>query len=495
LRRRGTRVEFPELSCLALCHLDRRISIPSEENPALPLDEQSLDALLSDLAKFARLLASNLQALSFSALPPSCDVAIVGAGAAGLATSIFTRRFNDSRSVVLLEGARKPGAKILVSGGARCNVTNTIVSERDFWGGRPAAIRRVLRGFPVPDTIAFFRDIGVTLHEEAGGKLFPDSNRARDVLDALLNECERTGVLLKPGVRVVSVERSNGAFRVVTSGGDLHAAAVVLATGGQSLPRSGSDGAGYEMARRLGHTIVERSPALAPLVLSEPSIHRRLSGVSQDVELAMWADGAIVLRLTGALLWTHFGVSGPVAMNASRHWLQATLAGRQAAVTVNFRPGRQFDQIDAELQQTAATNPKIMVRTVLASMVPASVADAMLGHLAIDGELALAHLSRDHRRRLAHALVEWVLPVVDSRGYNFAEATAGGVALDELDAATMQSRVCPGLYCVGEILDVDGRIGGFNFQWAWSSAFVAARALAGGVEPGSRPAAAQPDAV
>jgi predicted Rossmann fold flavoprotein len=414
------------------------------------------------------------------ALPASCDVAIVGAGAAGLATSIFTRRFNDARSVVLLDGARKPGAKILVSGGSRCNVTNASVSERDFWGGRPAVVRRVLRAFPVADTVAFFRELGVALHEEADGKLFPDTNRARDVLDALLAEAGRTGVALLAGQRVAGVERLRDAFSVVTAAGDLIARRVVLATGGQSLPKSGSDGVGYEIARHLGHTIVATTPALAPLVVSEPSIHSQLSGVSQDVELSVRADRTVVARLTGALLWTHFGVSGPVAMNASRHWLRARLDRRTPSITINFRPGAQFEGVDAALQQLAAASPKTIVRTAVATMVPASVADAILGRLTIDGDLALAHFPRLERRRLSRALVEWELPVVDSRGYNFAEATAGGVALTEIDPGTMGSRRCPGLSCVGEILDVDGRIGGFNFQWAWSSAFVAARALAKG---------------
>ena len=414
------------------------------------------------------------------ALPASCDVAIVGAGAAGLATSIFTRRFNEARSVVLLDGARKPGAKILVSGGSRCNVTNASVSERDFWGGRPAVIRRVLRAFPVADTVAFFRELGVALHEEADGKLFPDTNRARDVLDALLAEAGRTGVALLAGHRVAGVDRQRDAFSVVTTEGELIARRVVLATGGQSLPKSGSDGVGYEIARRLGHTIVPTTPALAPLVVSEPSIHFQLSGVSHDVELSVRADRAVVARLTGALLWTHFGVSGPVAMNASRHWLRARLDGRTPSITINFRPGAQFDGVDAALQQLAAASPKTIVRTAVATMVPASVAEAILGRLTIDGDLALAHFPRLERRRLSRALVEWELPVVDSRGYNFAEATAGGVTLTEIDPGTMESRRCPGLSCVGEILDVDGRIGGFNFQWAWSSAFVAARALAKG---------------
>ena len=406
-------------------------------------------------------------------------MAIVGAGAAGLATAIFARRFNRLRSVVLLDGARAPGAKILVSGGSRCNVTNTTVSERDFWGGRPSVIRRVLRAFSVDETIAFFREIGVSLHEEAGGKLFPDTNRARDVLAALLRENEAVGAQLASGHRVLDVEPSAEGFRIVTDRGPLQAAAVVLATGGQSLPKSGSDGAGFEIARRLGHTLVPTTPALAPLLLaSTDAVHADVSGVSHDVELAVWIDGAVAIRLSGSLLWTHFGISGPVALNASRHWLRAQLEGRPVAMTANLRPGHRFEDVDADWQRLAIASPKASVQTTLASMLPASVAAAILRQLAIDGTSTLAHVPRDDRRRLSRALVEFPLPVAGSRGYTYAEATAGGVALTEIDAGTMASRRCPGLSCVGEILDVDGRIGGFNFQWAWSSGFVAGRALA-----------------
>ena len=406
-------------------------------------------------------------------------MAIVGAGAAGLTTAIFARRFNRSRSVVLIDGARAPGAKILVSGGTRCNVTNASVSERDFWGGTPPSIRRVLRAFPVSETIAFFREIGVTLHEEAGGKMFPDTNRARDVLDALLRECAAVGVQLTPGHRVVDIERSGEGFRIETEQGALFASTAVLATGGQSLPKSGSDGAGFDIARRLGHTIVPTTPALAPLLLDvTDAVHRTASGVSHDVELAIRVNGAVAVRLIGSLLWTHLGISGPVTLNASRHWLRARADGMPVAMTANFRPGARFDDVDADWQRRAMTNPRASLHTTLASYLPASVAAAILRQLALDGTVTLAHCPRDARRLLTRALVEFPLPVTGSRGYTFAEATAGGVALTEIDVATMASRVCPGLFCVGEILDVDGRIGGFNFQWAWSSGFVAGRALA-----------------
>jgi predicted Rossmann fold flavoprotein len=406
-------------------------------------------------------------------------VAILGAGAAGLATAIFSRRFHPHRSVVLLEGARRPGAKILVSGGSRCNVTNSVVSDTDFWGGRRTVIRRILRGWPVRDTVGFFREIGVPLHEEADGKLFPDSEKARDVLDALLKESERAGVTLVSGRRVVDVTRTPAGFRIVTSGGDVHAARAVLAMGGQSLPKSGSDGTGFAIARQLGHTIVPTTPGLVPLLLAdEPdAMHRELRGVAHIVELTLRVDGAVTIRLTGSLLWTHFGISGPVTLNMSRHWLRAVLEGRRPALSVGFCPGQTFDEIERWWISRTSERPQSSVLTQLATLIPASAAQAVLKRVDVNSATTLAHLAREDRRRLSHALAAWPLMVSADRGYNYAEVTAGGVSLDEIDPATMASKICDGLYFVGEILDVDGRIGGFNFQWAWSSARACATAL------------------
>ncbi len=407
------------------------------------------------------------------------DVAIVGAGAAGLAAAIFTRRANPTRSVLLLDGAREPGAKILVSGGARCNVTNRVVSERDFWGGRRAIVRRVLRAFTADDAICFFRELGVSLHEETDGKLFPDTNRARDVLTALLRGADSAGVRLLTDHRVLDVQAADDGFSIVATGGTIRCRQVVLATGGQSLPKSGSDGAGFQFAQRLGHTIVPTTPALVPLILDEArgSIHRRLSGVSHDVELALWVDCRISMRLGGALLWTHFGISGPVALNASRHWLRAELEHRPVKLTASFCPGETFDSLERLWTAAPSRRPNSSVLTALADHVPAAVASALLDRLRLDAAVELAHLARTNRRALVQALLEWPLAVKGSRGYNHAEATAGGVALDEINPATMESRIRQGLYLIGEMLDVDGRIGGFNFQWAWSTGYVAGRAL------------------
>lgn len=415
-------------------------------------------------------------------VPSSADVLVVGAGAAGLATAIFTRRDNPDLHVVIVDGAARPGAKILVSGGTRCNVTNTRVDETDFWGGKRTVIRRVLQAWSVPDTLAFFGALGVTLHEEAGGKLFPDTNRARDVLNALLRGVDESGAELVTGVRVGGIQRAGEAFTVHTSAGALTARAVVLATGGRSLPKTGSDGAGYELARSLGHSLVPQTPALAPLLLdpdTPESVFASLSGVAVDAEISVWIDGALSTRLSGSLLWTHFGVSGPLVLNASRHWARAREEGRRVRLTMNFDPGTTFDDIDRRWIAAATQRPRASVRAALAATAPDAIAVAVLGVLEIPVDRLLADLSREDRRRLAHALTEWPLPVLDTGGYNFAEVTAGGVDLREINPATMASRVCPGLFLVGEILDVDGRIGGFNFQWAWASARAAARGLRG----------------
>jgi predicted Rossmann fold flavoprotein len=409
------------------------------------------------------------------------DVVIVGAGAAGLATAIFAMRADPAARISVLDGARQPGAKILVSGGSRCNVTNTVVTEADFNSGSSAIVRRVLRALPVRATIGFFAGLGVTLREEPNGKLFPESGRSRDVLDALLAELGRVGATLRANTRVLDLARTPEAFVVTTSAGEIRARAVVLATGGLSLPKTGSDGWGYGVAQRFGHRIVPTTPALVPLVLDaqQPtSIHQSLSGVSHPAELDILVDGAAVARVPGALLWTHFGLSGPAALDASRHWLRATLEGRSVEVRASVCPGQTFAAVDRRWTDLARARPRASPTTIASECVPASVAAAMIAALDLPGARTLATLSRDDRRRIVHALLEWPLAVTGSRGYAFAEVTAGGIPLDEIRPATMESRLVPGLYFVGEILDVDGRLGGFNFQWSWASARVAAEALA-----------------
>jgi hypothetical protein len=413
------------------------------------------------------------------------DVCIVGAGAAGLATAIFAARKSPRLRMVLLDGARKVGAKILVSGGGRCNVTNVRVRAEDFWGGSRNSIRRVLKAFSEAQTVEFFRELGVPLHEEQWGKLFPDSHSAKTVLHALLAEADTRGIRLLSGRRVTAVGRADhGPFEVVADVGrspqaeeKLQTKAVILATGGMSLPKTGSDGLGHELARRLGHSIVPPTPGLAPLVLFG-DFHAPLSGVSHEVEVIVNAEGQEPVRIAGPMLWTHFGASGPAIMDASRHWHRARVEGKNVEISLSFLPGWNFEMAERKVLDLAGAQPKSAVRSVLSGLMPSRLAEAIAAALAVPSQLVMSQLTREDRRRIIHALLHWPLPVIDSRGYNYAEVTAGGVPLTEIDPGTMASRICPGLFLVGEILDVDGRIGGFNFQWAWSTAYVCAHGVA-----------------
>jgi hypothetical protein len=364
------------------------------------------------------------------------DIAVIGAGAAGLMAAIFAAR--GGAQVVALDGAKKLGAKIVISGGGRCNVTHDVVHPSDFNGSRNA-IAKILRTFDVPATIAFFATLGVTLKREEGGKLFPTTDKARTVLDALLRAAE--GVEIRTDYKVTKVERG------FVINDELHARTVILASGGRSVPKTGSDGSGYALATSLGHSVTPTFPSLVPLVLPNEHPLTTLSGLSVDAELAVRSpSGKVVHREGGSMLFTHFGISGPVVLDISRHWI----ANQPLTLTASLLPGETFESLDAMLlDSTRAVRQRLPSR--LWEM------------------LAPKDATRDERRRLIRDLLELPLPVVRDRGFEYAEATAGGVPLSEIDTATMESRVCPGLYLCGEILDVDGKIGGYNFQWAWAS--------------------------
>jgi predicted Rossmann fold flavoprotein len=406
----------------------------------------------------------------------TCNLAVIGAGAAGLAAAIFAAEAGQN-GIVVLDGAAKIGAKILISGGGRCNVTHDVVRPDDFNGARPI-VRNILAAFDEQATVRWFASLGVPLKREDTGKLFPVSDSARTVLDALLQRCAALGVAVRSHHRVADVVQSaDASFKVVHQHGALQAAQVIMATGGCSVPRTGSNGGGWEIVRRLGHTVIPPFPALVPLVL-QGGFHTALSGLSSLIELSTFADGALIDRRTGSLLWTHFGISGPVVMDASRHWVIADARRQRVEMRCNFLPGHDFERVERMLIDAAAARPRAAVQRLVAERLPDRLAAALLASAGIDRAARIAHLSRPQRRVLVHTLTAFVLPVVRARGWDFAEVTAGGVPLAEIDYRTMASRKVRGLYLVGEMLDCDGRIGGFNFQWAWSTGYLAGSAAA-----------------
>ena len=412
------------------------------------------------------------------------DVAVIGAGAAGLTASIFAAEVaakgDRPQRTVLLDGAKTIGAKILVSGGGRCNVTHDSVSPTDFFGNRHI-IKNVLAAFPVQAAIDWFTSLGVDLKREETGKLFPVTDKARTVLNALVDRCRELGVVVCPDHRVTGIDRlsdSDAGFAVHHTHGALKTRKVILATGGRSIPKSGSDGFGYELARRLGHQMTATVSALVPLLLNDAMFHKALSGLSHEVELTTVIKGRTVDQRTGSFLWTHFGISGPVVMDASRFWTLGHEQGETVEVYGNFLPGQTQEQAKSWFMEQATDNPRRSLLKTWAQQIPERFAEALCSHVECDPRTAIAQLPRKDRDRLLAALTKFKFPVKHDRGWNYAEVTAGGVPLEEINFRTMESRLMPGLYLIGEIIDCDGRIGGFNFQWAWATGFLAGRAVA-----------------
>ena len=420
------------------------------------------------------------------------DVVIVGAGAAGLFAAIWAGRNSEAHPnrIAVFDGAKKLGAKILVAGGGRCNVTHCRVTEHDFAGSSPAAIRKVLRRFSVAQTIQFFSDAGVELKEEETGKLFPVTDSARTILNALIDQSKESHVAIVHPARVAEVEHlpCNGAvselkkeprFRVVVESGVVLARHVIVCTGGKSLPKSGSDGSGYRLVEKLGHSIAKPLvPALVPLVLEESHWIRELSGVTVPTTVTLSkASGKRIFSCSGSTLCTHLGLSGPAVLDISRHWLIARNTDSDVQLSINWLPDQTAETVD-ELLQSRRTGAFGVLRQWLP--------DRLARQICIESEAPLVgDLTRTIRKKLVQNITATPLPVTGDRGFSIAEATAGGVPLEEVKLETMESRKCPGLYLAGEVLDVDGRIGGFNFQWAWSSGYVAGSAVAKSVIEGN----------
>jgi len=410
-------------------------------------------------------------------LPERCDVLVVGAGAAGLFAATWAGRAARAAgrplSIVAVDGARKLGAKILVAGGGRCNVTHWQVTEADYAGSTPPAIRKMLRRFTVADTVGFFAECGVGLKREETGKLFPVSDSARTVLDALIAAATKEGATLIHPARVAAIDRGAREFIVTTSTGRIRAGHVILCTGGKSLPKSGSDGAGFEIAKALGHSLTSPIvPALVPLVLPGEHWIRELSGLTLPAEMVLLGPTGKRLRsFTGSTLCTHTGLSGPSVLDISRHWLVERERERGVRLVINWLPGVVIDDIDRLLQGAAGRGALAILRERLPERLARQLCD-------LAGAPPTGDLPREARRRLVQCVTALELEVVGDRGFTVAEATAGGVPLAEVRLDTLESRICPGLFFAGEVLDVDGRIGGFNFQWAWASGFVAGSAAA-----------------
>jgi len=388
--------------------------------------------------------------------------------------AIFAAESAATRSpgtdVMLLERTQDGGRKILISGGGRCNILPSSADLTRFvTDSSPNSLRNILSSWPLPQQVHFFNDrlgLDLTLEEESG-KLFPRSNKARDVRDGLLSLARELGAVTRFGVTVenlVPPAVTGDDWQVVLAGGErLAASSVVLATGGLSVPNTGSDGTGLRVAAALGHEMYATYPALTPLTANEPA-HAALSGISLTVTLSARTDGKR-RTATGGFLFTHKGYSGPSVLDLSHLAVRARLAGgARQVITV------QWTGLDAAAwEERLRAGGTAHVGTLVRRELPDRLAEMLLASASVSGSTPASQLKRDERIRMVGALSNMPLPWTGDEGYKKAEVTGGGVALSEVDPRTMESRRAPGLFMCGEMLDAFGPIGGYNFLWAWAT--------------------------
>jgi predicted Rossmann fold flavoprotein len=386
------------------------------------------------------------------------SVAVVGAGAAGLVAAAFAAA--SGARTVLIERTKDGGRKILISGGGRCNVLPSVAAPERFVTDSPAHLQRaMLRAWPLHEQRDFFeRDLAVPLAlEEDSGKLFPKSNRARDVRDGLVAFARSAGVEVRFETTVTDVTSAANGFTVVTSQGDLQCDRVVLATGGLSVPATGSDGVGLEIVQRFGHAMIDTYPALTPL-LATADVHASLAGVSLNVRLRA-KEGSQATETFGGFLFTHRGYSGPSVLDISH-------------LTETGKPiirAQWSDRTVADWTRALTPGDGGSVATILSRHIPARLGDRLMKEAGIPADRRTSSLQRQERLALIDLLTAYPLPWSGNEGYKKAEVTGGGVPLTAVNHKTLESKRVPGLYLCGEMLDAFGPIGGHNFSWAWAT--------------------------
>jgi predicted Rossmann fold flavoprotein len=386
------------------------------------------------------------------------DVIILGAGAAGLMCAAVAGQ--RGRKVLLLEQARQPAEKIRISGGGRCNFTNLHTAPANFISANPRFCHSALSGYTQRDFIALVEAYGIAYHEKTRGQLFCDGS-SREIIDMLLGECRKVHAQLRLGVRISAVSASENGFVVIADQGEFRCKSLVVATGGPSIPKMGSSGFGYKLAEQFGLAIVPPRAALVPLAFDAALLaqFKGLSGVSVDAIVSCGKT-----RFDEALLFTHRGLSGPAILQISSYWRQGQ------DIAIDMAPGVD---VLAELKRLRRDHPRQEPVTALGAFLPKRLASIMAE--AIAGPQRLADCSDKLLIHAAASVKQWRVRPNGTEGYRTAEVTLGGVDTSGLSSKTFEARTVPGLYFIGEVVDVTGHLGGFNFQWAWSSGHAAGR--------------------
>ncbi len=411
----------------------------------------------------------------------SGEIIVVGGGAAGMMAA--GRAAELGAKVHLLEKTRSLGNKLLISGKGRCNLTNA-AQLRQFLANYPAGskfLQGPLHRFSNDDLIGFFLDLGVETKVERGGRVFPLSERAEAIVEALAEYMRRNGVKVSYAAKAERVEVETSSYGRTTTKGvrlaegtTLDAQCVIVATGGMSYPGTGSSGDGYRFARDCGHRVQELFPALVPLKISQPWV-RDLMGLSlRNVTATLVVDGQPVQSEFGEMSFTHFGVSGPIILTLSRSAAVALRRKAQVSLRINLKPALDDQKIDLRLQRDFAKYSRKHFTNSLSDLLPKGLIPPIVELSAIPGDMPVNQITRAQRQRLAEIITNLELTVVDTLGLPAAIVTAGGVELDEVNPKTMESKLVDGLFFAGEVLDIDGVTGGFNLQAAFSTGRLAA---------------------
>ena len=402
------------------------------------------------------------------------DLIVVGGGAAGMMAAVQAGRLG--KRVLLLERGEKTGRKLLITGKGRCNVTNNCDRETLLANipENPRFLYSAFSRFDTQDTMAFFEDAGVPLKTERGNRVFPVSDKAADILEALMREMKKTGVHLQQG----TVEKLLTADEKITGvlcadGKEYHGNAVLLACGGASYPVTGSDGSGYKLAKQAGHTIVPPSASLIPILTAEKD-PRDMMGLSlRNVTLTVTENGKEIYSELGEMLFTHFGVSGPLVLSASAHI--RSMGKKKYQLLIDLKPGLTLQQLDKRLLRDFSENLNRDIINALGALLPRKLIPVALRRAGIPFDQKVRDITKEERAALVGLLKAFPLTPTGFRPVEEAIVTRGGVQVKEVNPATMESRLLPGLYFAGEILDVDGYTGGFNLQIAFSTAFAVAQ--------------------
>lgn len=403
-----------------------------------------------------------------------CGCAVVGGGAAGMMAALTAA--GQGVRVILIEHTKRLGSKLLQTGNGKCNFTNIDMGKEHFQNEDREFVERVLESFPVSDTLEFFKKIGI-YSRHRGGYVYPNSETAASLQDALRAEVERSGVIVYTECQVERVKGERGGFELYTNRGRINADTLILATGSKAAPKTGSDGSGYILAKNFSHSIVKPLPALVQLT-SDNRQCKVMAGVRSTGRVTIYADGKRIAEDLGEIQYTEYGISGIPVFQVSRHAVKAKDRKKEVLAVVDMLPEFSEEELCEDIGKRLEKEGNKDIVSFFAGLLNKKLVQGVVKSIGDDMNMTAEQAGEKKLCRLVREMKEYTFDITGSRSYEYAQVCQGGVKLSEVNFETMESRLCSGLYFAGELLDVDGKCGGYNLQWAWSSGYLAGKSAA-----------------